>query len=764
MAVFLRERGDYAHAEPLFRSAMEICKKAPRKNQGAYALCLEDLAHLYDQMHDRVRAAPLFREAAEIAKKTSMAGERDPEYARLLAVSARIYHEMRDTTRAEPLYRQALEIMKDEKEHGDSTYDNTILLELGLLSFARGDLTQAEALLRRALDIETRLCVGSGPALGVRPQLELLAHERYYLDIYLGVALEAGTGAEALYRHVLDWKGAWAGHQAALLPVQDFPELKPLQEELGSIRSRLALLAFTQPAPPEKAAWREQLDALLQSKERLEAEVSRRSSAYQTGRQSAAARRAGQLEGVAVALPAGTVLVDFVQYLHPSREDTARGTLRLLAFIVQRDRPVACVALGNMRPVGDAVLAWRAALLAQESAAIGRSAAALGRLVWEPLRAHLTDAKTVLVAPDSWLTGFPFAAMPGHKPGTYMIEDLAIGYAASGREAAALLASSQGTASGGLLAAGAIDFQADPGPGAPRHPWQRPAVMAEPERGGFTPLPGTKAEGELARELFLRAFPSQPAVFLFGGEATEGVIKKRLDGGHWRAVHLGTHGFFEVPGRIAALRASMRRKMPANLGSKPDQADDASSSLELSPFLDSGIVLAGGGRAPDPSQVQALGKSPPSEDGILTAEEVQSLDLRGTELVVLSACETGLGRGFYGQGVMGLQRAFHAAGARAVVASLWKVDDAATSVLMEQFYTNLWVKKMPKLEALRQAQITVLKYPGLVRARQAELAKRGIGEKAEKLPKGGATTPSDGSPARSDPSLWAAFVLSGDWR
>ena len=177
------------------------------------------------------------------------------------------------------------------------------------------------------------------------------------------------------------------------------------------------------------------------------------------------------------------------------------------------------------------------------------------------------------------------------------------------------------------------------------------------------------------------------------------------------------------------------------------------------------MALVGAARKTEDAGPGAQGSLPDREDGILTAEEVQSLDLRGTELVVLSACETGLGQGDYGQGVMGLQRAFQAAGARAVVASLWRVDDAATTVLMEQFYTNLWSKKMPKLEALRQAQLTVLNNPGLVTARRAELAKqRGIDEKPEKLPEGGQIAPPNAGATRSDPALWAAFVLSGDVR
>jgi CHAT domain-containing protein len=114
--------------------------------------------------------------------------------------------------------------------------------------------------------------------------------------------------------------------------------------------------------------------------------------------------------------------------------------------------------------------------------------------------------------------------------------------------------------------------------------------------------------------------------------------------------------------------------------------------------------------------------------------------------------------------VLGLQRAFQAAGARAVVASLWKVDDAATGVLMERFYTNLWTKQLPKLEALRQAQLAVLNDPGLVERHRAELAQRGLGAKVEALPEKGRVVPPGGGTRRSDPALWAAFVLGGDGR
>jgi CHAT domain-containing protein len=149
----------------------------------------------------------------------------------------------------------------------------------------------------------------------------------------------------------------------------------------------------------------------------------------------------------------------------------------------------------------------------------------------------------------------------------------------------------------------------------------------------------------------------------------------------------------------------------------------------------SGLVLAGANRPPQPGV----------DDGLLTAEEVASLNLPGVELAVLSACETGLGPLAAGEGVLGLQRAFQVAGTRTVVASLWKVNDQATRALMERFYENLWSKRLSKLEALRQAQLSMLR----------EGPDRGMEIVG---------APKPAAPQRHPPFLWAAFVLSGDWR
>jgi CHAT domain-containing protein len=157
-------------------------------------------------------------------------------------------------------------------------------------------------------------------------------------------------------------------------------------------------------------------------------------------------------------------------------------------------------------------------------------------------------------------------------------------------------------------------------------------------------------------------------------------------------------------------------------------------------------------------------------DGRLEVRELFELDLKTCELAVLSACETRLGRWSRGDEIVGLERAFLRAGVPTVVASLWKVDDSATSLLMEEFYTNLWQKSLPRAEALCLAQRAIVRDPDRLTNRRkeltAELTRRGRGP-ISSIPQplvGEDTGPANPPRKLVHPGYWAAFVLSGDWR
>ena len=142
-------------------------------------------------------------------------------------------------------------------------------------------------------------------------------------------------------------------------------------------------------------------------------------------------------------------------------------------------------------------------------------------------------------------------------------------------------------------------------------------------------------------------------------------------------------------------------------------------------------------------------------DGRLEVREIFGLHLRRCELAVLSACQTHLGRWGRGDEIVGLERSFLRAGVPTVVASLWKVRDATTQALMQEFYRNLWAEKRGKLASLRRAQLAMLS--GKLTAEVAE-ATRALGAPVT------ATKGTEAPPPLRHPRHWAAFVLSGDWR
>ncbi len=229
------------------------------------------------------------------------------------------------------------------------------------------------------------------------------------------------------------------------------------------------------------------------------------------------------------------------------------------------------------------------------------------------------------------------------------------------------------------------------------------------------PLPGTKQEVRAVLAFHEDGLESeQERLFLTRREATEERVKAEIS--RFQYIHFATHGFFE-PGDLPSLLGE------DGTDTENPVAFAQRQTAQLLPGLLSGLVLAGANETPGPGR----------DDAYLTADEVTYLDLSRAELVALSACETALGSQRAGSGLVSLRRAFHMAGARTVLSSLWKVDDEAASTLMVDFYEALWYEGKSTTDALRDAQLAMLR---------RNRAREGSGR----------------------PSTWGAFLLSGDWR
>jgi CHAT domain-containing protein len=222
----------------------------------------------------------------------------------------------------------------------------------------------------------------------------------------------------------------------------------------------------------------------------------------------------------------------------------------------------------------------------------------------------------------------------------------------------------------------------------------------------YTPLKGTAEEAKLINAVVPKA------TVLTERQATEAALKQ-LNGP--AVLHVATHGFF-LPDEAKGANANMFGPAPVVTGENP--------------LLRSGLIMAGANQ-------RASGAG---EDGVLTAAEVAGLSLWGTKLVVLSACETGLGDVVNGAGVYGLRRALVLAGSETQVMSLWQVDDDATRDLMSDYYARL-EKGQGRSEAMRSAQLAML------RADLKESRKQ-----------------SRSTQAHTHPYYWAPFISSGDWR
>ncbi len=595
----------------------------------------------------------------------------------------------------------------------------------------QGDYAGARENMEKALLIGRANIELAAAAQSERQQLAMARRLQYLLNRYLTLVLDAGLPADQAYAHVLAWKGAVLARQrwSHLARTLGNGELAHTFQELESVSTHLAALALGSPDPKDLPHWRQQVADYTRRKEELESAVSRQSAEFR--REKAGQRRSGaELQAM---LPQDVALVNFLVFSHQpgERRGKPKETNRLAAFVLRRTGPIVLLDLGPVAGLEAKVNRWRLSLQ-RTSSALGPDdpAVALRRAVWAPLEKYLAGAGTVLISPDGPLNRLPLAALPGARPDSYLIEERAIGVLPVPQLLPEILARQASPAESrpAMLLVGEVDYDAAPA----RAEIGQLAQAAPRTRDGqpmhWQPLKNTRQEIVSIRDSFDERFPDGLCTLLRKDQAAVGQVRTAIN--RYSYVHFATHGFFAPPAAGAASAAAAE--------SQDRTGGEVAARQELigfHPGLLSGLVLAGANRPAQPGQ----------DDGILTALEVAHLDLGRVDLATLSACETGLGKWAAGEGLLGLQRAFQVAGARSVVATLWTIDDEAGRQLMIDFYDNLWGKKMSRVQALRAAQLTMLREGG----------KRGFVRLD--VPKG--------SPSRRvPPYYWAAFVLSGDWR
>lgn len=744
LALLYQSTGEFARAETLCREAIQIQEQVHGKYHPEYAICLNQLGEVYRLMGDLARAEPLYVQSLAITEK--VLGKEHSEYGTTLNNLGVLYATMGDHVRAESLYLQAVQIAQKQLGVLHSDYLTT-LKNLAFLYDSMRDYDRAERLCRESVEASFQRMNVTAGVQSQRQQVVMGELLRPFLDEYLSVATRDSKYQTNAYAAVLQWKGSvWQRQQRQRLLV-DQPALKPQFTELSRVSSRLSTLTLSPPNDSQQLeAWRRQLEELTLQREKVERDLSLASAEFQ---QTTVPVTPDQLRS---SLPEGTVLLDFLEYNRFTPANQEQKTKdswerHLLVHVVRADQPVRSIDLGAVDSLTDLVQTWRSDF-GQSPAAV-EAAQELRQQIWDPLQESLSGVTMVYVSPDGVLGQFPLGALPGTDPEKYLLEELAIVMLPVPQGLPAMLAESPPSADvtrDRFCLVGGVDYEqvssAEDTP-QPETPESSSALQMLAVRGSqhqqYGALPGTLAEVKTIESLIRQHRPSAQATILQGSLASESLFAE-VATGH-RYLHIATHGFFAPESVKNALAASSTDISRPASGSDPSSRRIVGSH----PDLLSGLVFAGA------NQPTAIGE----DDGILTAAEVQSLDLRGVELAILSACETGLGRTAGGEGIIGLQRAFQLSGAKTTITSLWQVDDAATQALMVEFYRNLFERKLSKLESLRQAQIWLLNHPSTIEGH--DLSTRGSITKVKPL----SSTP---NPTRSLPAYWAAFQLSGDPR
>ena len=660
------------------RCPLAIHERGLGENHPYVATGLNNLAYLYKSQGRYSEAEPLYKRSLLISEE--QLGADHPNTALSLNNLAELYRVQGRYSEAEPLYKRSLSIW-EQQLGADHPNVASSLNNLAGLYWAQDRLDEGLDFLARGLEVDETNILDNIATLTESQQRDYLntvaGSEDWIVSLHLQHLPTNSQASATALTTILRRKGRildTLSNSLQRIRANAKPEDLARLDQLSQLHTQRTNL-FNQGITGE------QVQALETQMDDLQKQLAQNNPAFNL--------EPVTLEAIRNLLPPDAALVEFFQY-KPYNPKAAQGEEygepRYAAYILTPQGDPVGIDLGEAQAIDPGVRAFHDHLEANNQGKpnvalfqVQQEAQALYQQLIAPLKAAIGNATMLLISPDSSLNLIPFEALMDES-NTYLIQTHTLHYLTSGRD---LVGFSRFTLSND--AAILVGNPAFSNSGETIAQAETRAIDLKNKI--FPPLKNTQAEVEQISDLI----PGEQQVYT-QTNATEALLKTH-DSPPF--LHLATHGFFE--------------------DDKLTEADN--------PLLRSGLVFAGvkEGNSGRDSQGNL-------QDGILTALEVSGLDLTGTQLVVMSACQSGLGNVATGEGVYGLRRAFTLAGVQTQVMSLWQVADQATQAFMVSYYQNLQAGQ-PRGEAIRATQLSFLN-----------------------------------GTEYNHPYYWSAFISSGNWQ
>ncbi|MBR4390360.1 MAG: CHAT domain-containing protein [Prevotella sp.] len=692
-AAYCTHLGDHETAVRAGTKALEIRKATLGENHPDYATTLSNLAGYYAELGDYNKAMEMGTKAVELRK--TVLGENHPDYATALSNLASYYYDLGNYAKAMQLEEQALAIRKVTLGENHPDYAQS-LATLAYCHSEQGNYAKGLEYYRENIALLQSNTLQQFASLTSAQRTMFWEKDSYqFTDAYpLMVYQSHATTAPDLYdKSALFAKGLLLSTEMELnrlIQESGDAEAMKMFEELALNRLQLQKLYETPIAERHVNT-----DSLEQTIFLQEQALVKRSKEYGDFTR----RLRTTWKDVQQALKKDEIAIEFLSF---HVEDTD-STMVVALTLRKKDKAPKFIPLFEQHQ------------LQTVSDRLYYNCPEVTSLVWEPLQQELKGVKKIYFSPAGALHSVGIEYAPG-------MEGYEMYRLSTTREILTQPNPSQGGERVEASLFGGVDYNASTGGTPPLDGTgevsntgtsHRALVDSLSLRGlSASYLPFTLSEVQAIKTTFENK--SRRYTITTGGEATEASIKA-LSAHAPRILHIATHGFY-----FTENQAKSKKKLRF-LGQDIRQG---LANLEDKALTRSGLLLAG-------ANATMKGKAVPlgEEDGILTAQEISHLDLRGLDLVVLSACKTGTGDVNQGEGVFGLQRGFKKAGAQTLVMSLWEVNDEATQILMTDFYNNL-MQGQPKRDAFHNAQLTLREH-----------------------------TDNEGNHIFDEPQFWAAFIL-----